>query len=75
MPRCLAANQPGHTNGLRSGAIEYVAFSAVGFNAAKTKALVYYRSRTSRDRSDGIVMKELKEGRWITGTRSCGGVA
>lgn len=71
----LAAEQPGHTNSLRPGAIEYVAFSAVGFNAAKTKALVYVRNRTAQGLFNGMGMWELKAGRWITGSGSCGGVA
>jgi len=25
--------------------------------------------------SDAVVMKELKEGKWVTGESSCGGVA
>jgi hypothetical protein len=71
----LAAEQPGHSNSLRPGAIEYVAFSAVGFNAAKTKAVVYKRNRTARGLFDGMGMWELKEGHWISGSRWCGGVA
>jgi hypothetical protein len=71
----LAAEQPAHTNSLRPGAIEYGAFSAVGFNAAKTKALVYVRNRTAQGLFNGMGMWELKAGRWISGSRSCGGVA
>ena len=71
----LAAIDPRHSNSLREGAIEYIAFSAVGFNTAKTKALVYFRVRTARSLSDGMGMRELKEGRWDWGPRGCGGVA
>ena len=72
----LAKEKPrSTTNSLRPGAIEYIAFSAVGFNAAKTKALVYMRNRTARGLFDGMGMWELKEGRWISGSRWCGGVA
>jgi hypothetical protein len=71
----LAQENPGLTNSLRPGAIQYIAISAVGFNAAKTKALVYARNRTARGLSDGIGMWELKEGRWVIGSRSCGGIA
>ena len=70
----LAAQSPGMTNGVRPGSHEYVAVSAIGFNAARTKALVYVRSRIS-SHSDGIVMKELKDGQWVTGPYSCVGVA
>jgi hypothetical protein len=71
----LAAAKPGLSNSVTAGAIEYVALSAVGFNAAKTKALIYVRDRTAGGLSYGIGMMELKEGRWIAGSRSCGGVA
>ena len=71
----VEAEHPVHTNGLRPGALEYVAFSAVGFNAAKTKALVYMRSRQAPGPAYGIMKMEWKDGRWMTGSRSCGGVA
>ena len=70
----LAAKDPRHSNAPRPGSIKYIAVSAVGFNAARTKALVYVRFRTSHF-SDAVVMKELKEGKWVSGPRSCGGVA
>ena len=71
----LASERPGHTNGLRADAIEYIAVSAVGFNAARTKALVSSRSRTAQGLSSGMGMWELKDGHWVSGARSCGGVA
>jgi hypothetical protein len=71
----LAPEHTGLTNSLRPGAIQYLAFSAVGFNAAKTKALVYRRNRTAQGLFDGLGMWELKEGHWIIGTRACVGVA
>ena len=70
----LAAKYPGTSNAPRPGSLQYIAVSAVGFNAARTKALVYVRSRMSNF-SDAVVMKELKEGKWVTGASSCGGVA
>ena len=70
----LAAKDPRRSNAPRPGSIKYIAVSAVGFNAARTKALVYVRFRTSHF-SDAVLMKELKEGKWVTGPQSCGGVA
>jgi len=70
----LAAKDPRRSNAPRPGSIKYIAVSAVGFNAAKTKALVYVRFRTAHF-SDAVLMKELKEGKWVTGPRSCGGGA
>ena len=70
----LAAKDPRRSNAPRPGSIKYKALSAVGFNSARTKALVYVRFRTAHF-SDAVVMKELKEGKWVTGPKSCGGVA
>lgn len=70
----LAAQDPAMRNAPRPGSIRYIALSAVGFNAARTKALVYVRFRTLHF-SDAVLMKELKDGKWVTGPRSCGGVA
>ena len=54
------------------GSLEYAAVSAVGFNAARTKALVYVRLRMSGD----ILRMELKDGRWIAAQGSaCGWIA
>src|SRR4051812_30379736 len=41
----LAKQYPVASNGPRRGSIEYVSVSAVGFNAARTKALVYVHTR------------------------------
>jgi hypothetical protein len=70
----VAAKYPGLSNAPRPGSLQYVAVSAVGFNAARTKALVYGRSRMS-DFSEALVMMELKQGKWVTGPRACVGVA
>jgi hypothetical protein len=48
--------------------MEYAAVSVVGFNSAKTKAMVYMRLRSN----GGIHMMELREGKWL-GSRSQGG--
>ena len=45
----------------RPGSMEFAAVSAVGFNAAKTKALVYIRLRSSGQ----IYLMERREGRWV----------
>jgi len=70
----IAAKDPRRSNAPRPGSIKYIALSAVGFNAARTKALVYVRFRTSHF-SDGLLMKELKDGKWVTGPRGCAGAA
>jgi hypothetical protein len=71
----LAAKAPRATsNAPRPGSIRYIALSAVGLNADKTKALVYVRFRTASI-SDALLMKELKDGVWVAGPRSCVGVA
>lgn len=70
----LAAKHPVSGNAPRPGSIRYIAFSAVGFNAARTKALVYARFRTLHY-SHEFRMKELKEGKWVDGPRGCGGQA
>jgi hypothetical protein len=70
----LAAKDPDRRNAPRPGSIRYIALSAVGFNAARTKALVYARFRTLHY-SDEFRMKELKEGKWVDGPRACVGAA
>ena len=51
----------------RPGSMEFAAVSAVGFNAAKTKALVYIRLRSSGQ----IHLMERRDGQWVA---SRGGV-
>jgi hypothetical protein len=46
----------------------------VGFNAARTKAAVYVRYRTAHF-SDGLTLKELKDGNWVTAPQGCAGTA
>jgi hypothetical protein len=70
----LAAKDPVRRNAPRPGSLRYIALSAVGFNAARTKALVYARFRTLHY-SHEFRMKELKEGKWVDGPRACGGTA
>lgn len=70
----LAAKDPRRSNAPRPGSIKYIALSAVGFNAARTKALVYVRFRTAHF-SDALLMKELKAGQWVDGPQACGGIA
>lgn len=70
----VAAKHPVSGNAPRPGSIRYIALSAVGFNAARTKALVYARFRTLHY-SDELRMKELRDGRWVDGPRACGGSA
>ena len=57
----------------RPGSMEFAAVSAVGFNAAKTKALVYIRLRMSGQ----IYLMELREGQWVKsrGGERCGWIA
>ena len=57
----------------RPGSLEFAAVSAVGFNAAKTKALVYIRLRSSGQ----ISLMERRDGVWVgskEGVR-CGWIA
>ena len=68
----LAAKDPITWNAPRRGSIRYIALSAVGFNAARTKALVYARFRTLHY-SFELRMKELKDGKWVDGPQACGG--
>jgi len=70
----LAARDPRRSNAPRPGSIEYIAVSAVAFNATRTKALVYVRFRTAHF-SDAVEMKELMDGKWVTGPQSCSGAA
>jgi hypothetical protein len=57
----------------RPGSLEFAAVSAVGFNAAKTKALVYIRLRGSGQ----IHLMERRDGVWVwfRGGQRCGWVA
>jgi hypothetical protein len=50
------------------GAVEYAALSAVGFNAAKTKAIVYRRLHDGED----LNTLELLNGQWMR-RAGCGG--
>jgi hypothetical protein len=52
----------------RPESMEYAAVSMVGFNSAKTRAMVYMHLRSM----GGIHMMELREGKWL-GSRSQGG--
>ena len=57
----------------RPGSLEFAAVSAVGFNAARTKALVYIRLRSSGQ----IHLMERRDGQWVAsrGGQRCGGIA
>ena len=57
----------------RPGSMEFAPVSAVGFNAAKTKALVYIRLRSSGQ----IHLMELRDGQWVAsrGGVRCGWIA
>ena len=57
----------------RPGSMEFAAVSAVGFNAAKTKALVYIRLRGSGQ----IHLMERRDGSWVAfkGGQRCGWIA
>jgi len=70
----LAAKDPRQRNAPRPGSIKYIAVSAVGFNAARTKALVYVRFRTT-EFADALVMTELKDGKWAILPGGCSGLA
>jgi hypothetical protein len=58
----LAIKYPG-TRQNRPGSIDYLAVSAVGFNAAKTKAIVAVRERLS----GGTYYLERRDGEWVSG--------
>jgi hypothetical protein len=51
--------------------MEYAAVSAVGFNPAKTKAMVYLRLRMS----GGMRFLELRNGNWVNALGGCGWIA
>ena len=70
----IAKKDPRRMNAPRPGSIKYIALSMVGFNAARTKAAVYVRYRTAHF-SDGLTLKELKEGKWVTAPQGCAGTA
>jgi hypothetical protein len=72
----LAKEYPFRSNAPRPGSIKYIAVSAVGFNAARTKALVYVRERTAHV-SDGLSPWILSGGSWVRDPngQSCAGVA
>ena len=56
----------------RPESMEYAAVSAVGFNPAKDKALVYVRLRSSGE----LYARELRERRWVVAKRNvCGWIA
>ena len=57
----------------RPGSMEFAAVSAVGFNAAKTKALVYIRLRGSGQ----IYLMERRDGQWAASREGvrCGWIA
>ena len=61
----LALKYPG-TWQHRPGSIEYAAVSAVGFNAEKTKAMVYVGLRGSGT----VYSVELREGHWVVAPRA-----
>lgn len=57
----LAKQYPERSNGPRPGSIEYVAVSAVGFNAARTKALVHIHTRMQ-----GGILRLIRNGNsWV----------
>jgi hypothetical protein len=57
----LAKQYPGHSNAPPPGSIQYVAVSAVGFNATRTKALVYVHTRVH-----GGVLRLIRSGNsWV----------
>ena len=61
----LAVKYPGIYNQLPES-LEYVAVSSVGFNADKTKAMVYMRLREKGE----LLGLELRDGKWITAPNS-----
>lgn len=68
----LALKYPG-TWQRRPESLEYAAVSAVGFNAAKTKAIVYVRLRSRGD----LYSRELRDGKWVVVANrgGCGWIA
>jgi hypothetical protein len=67
----LAVKYPGIWQRLPES-MEYAAVSAVGFNPARTKAMVYVRLRNSGE----VYFRELQDGKWVASGRSgCGWVA
>ena len=66
----LALKRPGSSN-WRPGSMAFVAVSAVGFDAAKTRAIVYVRGRDS----GAMKFLERHEGKWVRSSRGCGWAA
>jgi hypothetical protein len=67
----LALRYPGLWQG-RPGSLEYVDVSAVGFNPARTKGMVYVRLRNG----GGVRWMELRDGKWVSAQWSaCGWTA
>jgi hypothetical protein len=67
----LAIKYPGHWQS-RPESIEYAAVSMVGFNSAKTKAVVYVQGRGR----DNTYYKEKRDGQWVDSKHDiCGGIA
>jgi hypothetical protein len=60
-------------NGRLPEQIEYTAVSAVGFNATKTKAIVYMSSRFPYH--EALMAMELTNGIWTVSPGACVGVA
>jgi len=69
----IAKQYPGHSNAAPPGSIDYIALSAIGFNAARTKALAYVRTRTGT----GVTLLIRSNSSWVRGSKAptCGGVA
>jgi len=63
----------GHSNGRLPEQIEYTAVSAVGFNATKTKAIVYVSSRFPV--REALMAMELTNGIWTVRPGGCVGIA
>jgi hypothetical protein len=67
----LAIKYPGHWQS-RPESIEYAAVSMIGFNPAKTKAVLYVQGRGR----DNTYYKEKRDGQWVNSTHyACGGIA
>ncbi len=67
----LAIKYPGHWQH-RPESIEYAAVSMVGFNPAKTKAVLYVQGRGRNN----TYYKEKRDGQWVDSTHyTCGGIA
>ena len=66
----LALKYPGMWQ-RRPESMDFVAVSAVGFNAAKTRAIVYVRGRDS----GAMKFLERQEGKWVRSSRGCGWAA